>query len=142
VALLAPLRIFGIVKAVLTLLMLSLPQAEHQRAAQRHSISDFIAAPGETAYRRAIAENDFAIITQAGFSIVRIPVRGTGPMRPRTRLAAHVNGTTRYENPSVEADGLNFSDAAEVCWIFGFNSLRHSQAFFGAFVRRSKPASD
>jgi hypothetical protein len=58
------------------------------------------------------------------------------------RLAALVNGTTGYENPSIKAGGFDFSDAAEACWIFGFNTLRDSNAFFATFLRKSKPASD
>jgi hypothetical protein len=58
------------------------------------------------------------------------------------RLATQVNGTTGYENPSIKAGGFDFSDAAEACWIFGFNGLRNSQAFFETFLRKSKPAID
>jgi hypothetical protein len=39
----------------------------------------------------------------------------------------------RYKNPAIAAGGLDFSDAAETCWIFGFNHLADALAFFKTF---------
>jgi hypothetical protein len=33
--------------------------------------------------------------------------------------------------------GLDFSDASETCWIFGFNDLEDSKAFFQEFSDES-----
>jgi hypothetical protein len=51
------------------------------------------------------------------------------------RLAVQVNGNTGYDNPSIQAGGFDFSDAAEACWIFGYVSLRDTEAFFQTFTQ-------
>lgn len=49
-------------------------------------------------------------------------------------LANTYNGVNdRYLNESVMEGGLDFSDASETCWIFGFNDLEDSNAFFKEF---------
>jgi endoglucanase len=42
------------------------------------NIGNHLEAPSETAYGRAIADDDFTIIAEAGFTTVRIPVRWSG----------------------------------------------------------------
>jgi hypothetical protein len=39
----------------------------------------------------------------------------------------------RYLNTSIEAGGLDFSDVAETCWIFGFEDLMGANEFFEEF---------
>lgn len=49
-------------------------------------------------------------------------------------LANIYNGADdRYLNESVMKGGLDFSDASETCWIFGFNNLVDSNEFFQEF---------
>lgn len=45
----------------------------------------------------------------------------------------------RYHNASIAAGGLDFSDVAETCYIFGFEDLVDASAFFGEF---GSPASN
>ena len=40
----------------------------------------------------------------------------------------------RYLNESIAAGGMDFSDTAEVCWIFGYEALENADAFFEAFL--------
>lgn len=39
----------------------------------------------------------------------------------------------RYLNPAIKAGGMDFSDVAETCWIFGFEHLPDAEAFFEEF---------
>jgi hypothetical protein len=39
----------------------------------------------------------------------------------------------RYLNTAIEAGGMDFSDVAETCWIFGFEALPDAEAFFKEF---------
>lgn len=39
----------------------------------------------------------------------------------------------RYDNGAIAAGGMDFSDVAETCWIFGFTELEDARAFFEAF---------
>ena len=39
----------------------------------------------------------------------------------------------RYENASITAGGIDFSDVSESCWIFGFAGLKDAEAFFSEF---------
>jgi len=49
-------------------------------------------------------------------------------------LANTYNGVDdRYLNESTMKGGLDFSDASETCWIFGFNNLVNSNEFFQEF---------
>lgn len=49
-------------------------------------------------------------------------------------LANTYNGVDdRYLNESIMKGGLDFSDASETCWIFGFNNLMNSNEFFQEF---------
>ena len=53
-------------------------------------------------------------------------------------LANTYNGADdRYLNESIMEGGLDFSDASETCWIFGFNDLEDSNAFFQEFSDES-----
>ncbi|WP_088341135.1 hypothetical protein [Robiginitalea sediminis] len=48
------------------------------------------------------------------------------------RIANRYNGADgRYLNTSIAKGGLDFSDTAEVCWIFGMEHLEDANAFFG-----------
>ncbi|MBD3375795.1 hypothetical protein GF406_12235 [candidate division KSB1 bacterium] len=49
-------------------------------------------------------------------------------------IANTYNGAEgRYLNESIMKGGLDFSDASETCWIFGFNNLVDSNEFFQEF---------
>jgi len=51
-----------------------------------------------------------------------------------TTIATRYNGVEdRYLNEAIEAGGLDFSDVAETCWIFGFEELVDANDFFGEF---------
>jgi hypothetical protein len=39
----------------------------------------------------------------------------------------------RYLNTAIQAGGMDFSDVAETCWIFGFEDLPDAEAFFKEF---------
>lgn len=39
----------------------------------------------------------------------------------------------RYDNPAVSKGGIDFSDTAETCWIFGFGELFDVASFFDTF---------
>jgi len=39
----------------------------------------------------------------------------------------------RYKNPAIASGGMDFSDVAETCWIFGFNDLKNAEQFFKKF---------
>jgi hypothetical protein len=39
----------------------------------------------------------------------------------------------RYDNTAIGAGGMDFSDVAETCWIFGFAGLLDAEAFFREF---------
>jgi hypothetical protein len=42
----------------------------------------------------------------------------------------------RFDNTAIGAGGMDFSDVAETCWIFGFNDLLDANAFFEEFGSR------
>jgi len=42
----------------------------------------------------------------------------------------------RYLNDSIKAGGMDFSDVAESCWIFGYQDLVDAGAFFSEFLER------
>jgi hypothetical protein len=49
-------------------------------------------------------------------------------------IANKYNGKdNRYENPAIAKGGLDFSDVAETCWIFGFNNIVDVKEFFKEF---------
>ncbi|MBD3225518.1 MAG: hypothetical protein GF313_12385 [Caldithrix sp.] len=53
-------------------------------------------------------------------------------------IAKTYNGADdRYLNESIMKGGLDFSDASETCWIFGFNILVDSNQFFEEFSTKS-----
>ncbi|MGA9658534.1 MAG: hypothetical protein WBQ60_05500 [Asticcacaulis sp.] len=47
--------------------------------------------------------------------------------------AANIATGKGYNNHNIQAGGFDFSDAAEATWIFGFNDLKNSHAFFETF---------
>lgn len=50
-------------------------------------------------------------------------------------LGNQYNGAeNRYLNESIAAGGMDFSDTAESCWIFGFDTLADADAFFEEFL--------
>ncbi len=50
-------------------------------------------------------------------------------------IANQYNGQEeRYLNASIAAGGLDFSDTAETCWIFGFDHLENATQFFETFA--------
>ena len=50
-------------------------------------------------------------------------------------IGDEVNGTANYyDNEFVANGGMDFSDAVEVCWIFGYEDLRDVWQFFDAFL--------
>lgn len=50
-------------------------------------------------------------------------------------LAQKYNGAQqRYHNAAIASGGLDFSDVAESCWIFGFANLSDATAFFREFA--------
>lgn len=42
----------------------------------------------------------------------------------------------RYKNEAIAKGGLDFSDASESCWIFGFNELENAEQFFNEFSNK------
>ena len=49
-------------------------------------------------------------------------------------IANKYNGKDgRYKNPAIASGGMDFSDVAETCWIFGFNYLKNVRQFFQEF---------
>jgi hypothetical protein len=51
--------------------------------------------------------------------------------------AVSFNGTEgRYDNEAIGAGGMDFSDTAESCYIFGYPALEDAAAFFEAFPGR------
>ncbi len=40
----------------------------------------------------------------------------------------------RYKNEAIAAGGMDFSDTAETCWIFGFTRLKDAEAFVSRFI--------
>jgi hypothetical protein len=54
------------------------------------------------------------------------------------QIGERYNGADgRYENPAVTAGGIDFSDTAETCWIFGFDGLFDAESFFETFSEAS-----
>jgi hypothetical protein len=50
-------------------------------------------------------------------------------------IANKYNGKeNRYTNPAIASGGMDFSDVAEACWIFGFNHLADTEDFFAEFA--------
>jgi hypothetical protein len=50
-------------------------------------------------------------------------------------IAEKFNGADgRYNNTAVEKGGMDFSDTAEMCWIFGYNNIVDVSGFFEVFV--------
>jgi hypothetical protein len=39
----------------------------------------------------------------------------------------------RHNNPAIAKGGIDFSDVAETCWIFGFNHLKNAEQHFNEF---------
>lgn len=55
-------------------------------------------------------------------------------------LGDHYNGLDgRYENDAVLAQGLDFSDTVELCWILGLNHLSNAKEFFEYARQNGKP---
>ncbi len=51
------------------------------------------------------------------------------------QIAENYNGKEhRYYNPAIGSGGMDFSDVAETCWIFGFNNLEDIGEFFEEFA--------
>ena len=51
------------------------------------------------------------------------------------RVGEEFNGKDgRYDNSAVASGGIDFSDAAETCWIFGFAELFEVASFFNTFL--------
>jgi len=54
--------------------------------------------------------------------------------REARRLGERFNGQDgRYDNPAVASGGIDFSDTAETCWVFGFGGLFDAESFFDTF---------
>lgn len=50
-------------------------------------------------------------------------------------IADQYNGVEeRYNNETIAAGGMDFSDVSESCWIFGFEGLHDAEAFFQEFL--------
>jgi hypothetical protein len=50
-------------------------------------------------------------------------------------IAEKYNGVEgRYNNSAIAKGGLDFSDTAEMCWIFGFDNIVDVNGFFDVFV--------
>jgi hypothetical protein len=50
------------------------------------------------------------------------------------RIGEKFNGQDgRYDNTAVASGGIDFSDTAETCWIFGFGDLFDVESFFDTF---------
>lgn len=50
------------------------------------------------------------------------------------RLGMEYNVVAGYDNTAVGAGGFDFSDTSELCWIFGFEKLVDTDAFFSEFL--------
>jgi hypothetical protein len=51
-------------------------------------------------------------------------------------IANTYNGVDqRYNNPAIADGGIDFSDVAEMSWIFGFKALKDENAFFKEFTQ-------
>lgn len=58
------------------------------------------------------------------------------------QIADTYNGTeNRYTNPDIATGGMDFSDVAETCWIFGFAELADAEAFFEEFASSDDSSS-
>ena len=56
-----------------------------------------------------------------------------------TEIANKYNGIdNRYKNPAIADGGLDFSDVAETCWIFGFDHILDADQFFKTFSSSSE----
>ena len=67
---------------------------------------------------------------------LRVPSDGQSGAIWRTArlIGEEFNGREgRYDNPSVASGGIDFSDTAETCWIFGFEELIDVESFFDTF---------
>lgn len=50
-------------------------------------------------------------------------------------IADQYNGAEeRYNNETIAAGGMDFSDVSESCWIFGYEGLHDAEAFFQEFL--------
>ena len=55
--------------------------------------------------------------------------------RMAREIADEYNGKdNRYLNESIKAGGMDFSDVAESCWIFGYEDLVDAEGFFSLFL--------
>jgi hypothetical protein len=55
-------------------------------------------------------------------------------------LADRYNGSEdRYLNTAIAAGGMDFSDVAETCWIFGYEDLIDAEDFFQTFGQAERP---
>lgn len=50
------------------------------------------------------------------------------------RVADAANPVSTYLNPAIDSGGFDFSDTAELTWIFGFNEFEDHEGFFDAFL--------
>ncbi|TWT89091.1 hypothetical protein Mal64_25830 [Pseudobythopirellula maris] len=54
-------------------------------------------------------------------------------------IANQYNGREgRYHNGAIAEGGFDFSDASEVCWVFGFEGLADAEQFFDEFATRAE----
>ena len=64
------------------------------------------------------------------------PASGKAWRLARDTANAYNGLEARYLNASIEAGGMDFSDVAESCWIFGYQDLEDAGAFFDTFGAR------
>lgn len=58
------------------------------------------------------------------------------PWRLAKAGAMQFNGFEgRYDNAAIAAGGMDFSDVAETCWIFGYADIPDAEAFFSTFLQ-------
>jgi endoglucanase len=73
------------------------------------NMGNHLEAPSETAYGRAIADDDFAIIARAGFTTIRLPVRWSGRagLAPPYQIEPTFMARVRHIVGLARAAGLN-----------------------------------
>lgn len=67
------------------------------------------------------------------WALLEADPRVGGIWREARRLADASNGVG-YDNPSVRAGGIDFSDVSEAAYIFGYEALSDTEAFIATFV--------
>jgi len=110
-------------------------QTTPEKLAYVRSVSDYHKIPDGNAPGNGSPE--FKTLTRALPETLKNNFKTAELWRQALAIADKYNGKQgRYNNVTIAEGGLDFSDTAEACWIFGLNDLANADDFFFYLSRR------